>query len=176
MINPVAEFLEQKKNKILHKSKTRCLPLILRVQTSRKSDYSVRDSDNLCSNPEWFFIFNIDDRKRREMRSTNCICCGNYIDIKGYYWKNRIIPEKSIYRSPIYCDNLSHHQETYTSKWRNKAQTYISLYKLLYDQRNTDHHRDLLDQIYMCQMFIENPQLEIFYRIFCNYLGTSIFL
>jgi hypothetical protein len=116
--------------------------------TSRKT----REDDEW---PTWVF-----SEKGCQMQSTNCILCGNYIEI-GWKCKNDD-PERKI--KYIYCNDLKHQHTT------NKLVNLIwvkQLLKLYYvEKRNHFLYYAALE----CVLYLK-PELDTFAYAFREYIG-----
>jgi hypothetical protein len=115
--------------------------------TSRKT----RENDEW---PTWFF-----SETGCQMQSTNCILCGNYIEIG---WKNKVDPERKI--KYIYCNDLKHQHTT------NKLVDLIWVKKLLKLYYTEKEHRFLYYAALECVLYLK-PELDTFARIFREYIG-----
>ena len=102
--------------------------------------------------PIWVFC-----EKGCQMQSTNCILCGNYIQIKWY-----VDPERK--NNHIYCNDLKHQHATNTLVsliWVKK------LLKLYYTEKK---HRFLYYAALECILHVK-PELHTFAYTFRQYIG-----
>lgn len=135
---------------IEEKEYTRLKKLV--VETINKSmSRKTRENDEW---PTWFF-----SETGCQMQSTNCILCGNYIEI---WWKKKDDPERKI--KYIYCNDLKHQHIT------NKLVNLIwvkQLLKLYYVEKE---NRFLYYAALECVLYLK-PELDTFARIFREYIG-----